>query len=101
MDTTTVENQPKPQTPAAPRPLPPQPKVERPARSPRANILRVIVVGLVLLAAAGTYFWLHTQGRESTDDAQVDGHIAPISPRIPGSVQEVLVDNGNMVKAGQ
>ena len=101
MDTTTVENQPKPANPPAPRMAPPPAKPERPKRSPRSNVLAVIVIGLIVLVAAGTWYWLHTAGRVSTDDAQVDGHIAPISSRIPGSVLEVLVDNGIMVKAGQ
>src|SRR5919205_2066563 len=57
-----------------------------------AAIVALIVIG---------YFWLHGRNRESTDDAQVDGHIAPISSKVSGSVQEVLVDINNHVQAGQ
>ncbi len=39
--------------------------------------------------------------RVSTDDAQVDGHIIPISPKIYGKVLEVLVDDNQQVKQGQ
>src|SRR5690349_12287730 len=93
MDSLTVENEAKTQTPAAARPEPPQHKSsERPARSPRSKILRVAIIGFVILAGAAIWFWLHTRNRVSTDDAQVDGHITYISARISGSVQEVLVD---------
>ena len=98
MDTVSVENQPK-TTP--PEPPPERFEARRPARSPRSKILPVALIGLLVLAAAGTLYWLHTRNRVSTDDAQVDGHIAPISPRISGSVLQVLVDNGNHVEAGQ
>jgi membrane fusion protein (multidrug efflux system) len=56
---------------------------------------------LVLSLLVGGYFWLHGRNRESTDDAQVDGHIAPISAKVSGSVLEVLVENNMSVKAGQ
>jgi membrane fusion protein (multidrug efflux system) len=46
-------------------------------------------------------FLAHGRNRESTDDAQVDGHIAPISAKISGSVLEVLVQHNQHVKAGQ
>ena len=37
---------------------------------------------------------------ESTDDAQIDGHIVSISPRITGHVLEVLVEDEQVVKKG-
>ena len=39
--------------------------------------------------------------RESTDDAEVDGHVIPISARINGTIIEVLVNDNQVVKAGQ
>ena len=38
--------------------------------------------------------------RESTDDAQIDGHIYPVSAMIDGTVLDVLVDNNQFVQAG-
>jgi membrane fusion protein (multidrug efflux system) len=38
---------------------------------------------------------------ESTDDAQIDGHIAPISSRINGTVQRVYVRDTEFVEAGK
>ncbi|PYT81375.1 MAG: HlyD family secretion protein [Acidobacteria bacterium] len=52
-----------------------------------------------LIALAGLYFYYH--GRESTDDAQVDGHITPIASKVYGRVAQVLVDDNQAVKAGQ
>src|SRR5262249_14541068 len=37
---------------------------------------------------------------ESTDDAQIDGYIFPVSPRVSGYVTRVLVDNNQYVEAG-
>ena len=37
---------------------------------------------------------------ESTDDAFVDGHIAPISAQVEGRIVEVLVKDNQMVKSG-
>ena len=38
--------------------------------------------------------------RESTDDAQIDGHIYPVSAMIDGTLLDVLVDNNQVVQAG-
>ncbi len=56
--------------------------------------------GIVLLAALIGLF-LYYRNRESTDDAQVDGHITQISSKIYGRVAEVLVTDNQQVKAGQ
>jgi membrane fusion protein (multidrug efflux system) len=48
--------------------------------------------------AAG--FWLHFRYRVSSDDAQVDGHIVPISAKVFGSVLDVPVNDNQAVKAG-
>jgi membrane fusion protein (multidrug efflux system) len=56
--------------------------------------------GLVILAAVVGLF-LYYRNRESTDDAQVDGHITQISSKVYGRVAEVLVNDNQQVKAGQ
>jgi membrane fusion protein (multidrug efflux system) len=53
----------------------------------------------ILLAAAGAWYYYH--GRISTDDAQVDGHITPIAPKIYGTINQVLVHDNEFVHAGQ
>jgi membrane fusion protein (multidrug efflux system) len=72
----------------------------RPAK-PKKNLLPWGLGALAVLLLVAGYFWLHGRNRESTDDAQVDGHIAPVSSRVSGSVLEVLVDYNQHVKAGQ
>ena len=56
--------------------------------------------GLVLLALVVGLF-LYFRNRESTDDAQVDGHITAISSKVYGRVADVLVNDNQEVKAGQ
>ncbi|PYU04384.1 MAG: HlyD family secretion protein [Acidobacteria bacterium] len=56
--------------------------------------------GIVLLAVIVGLF-LFYRNRESTDDAQVDGHITQISSKVYGRVGEVLVNDNQQVKAGQ
>jgi membrane fusion protein (multidrug efflux system) len=65
------------------------------------KVQRLLAVGgLVLLAAlAGLFVYYHN--RETTDDAQVDGHITPIASKIYGRVAEVLVTDNEPVKSGQ
>ena len=60
-----------------------------------------LLAGVVLLGliGAGAWWWL-TQGRESTDDAQVDAHVIPIASRIGGIVLRVPVTDNQVVDAG-
>ena len=44
---------------------------------------------------------LYLRSYESTDDAQVDGHLNAISSRISGTVIHVYVENNQAVTAGQ
>ena len=60
-----------------------------------------ILGALLVLVAAGVYLWVRSMNRESTDDAQVDGHIIPMSSKIYGKISEVLVDDNQAVKKGQ
>jgi membrane fusion protein (multidrug efflux system) len=67
--------------------------------SPRVR--RSLVLGAVVIAAAGLGLFLYFHNRESTDDAQVDGHITPVASKIYGRVAKVLVEDNQSVKAGQ
>jgi membrane fusion protein (multidrug efflux system) len=59
-------------------------------------------MGVVLLAlvALGARRWIYGLSHVSTDDAQADGHIIPILPKVGGFVTEVRVDENRSVKAG-
>src|SRR6266699_2872504 len=68
-------------------------------RQPRTKIL-LGVAGVLLItaaAAAGYYFFA---GWESTDDAQIDGYVNPISSRVAGYITKVYVEDNQYVKAG-
>jgi membrane fusion protein (multidrug efflux system) len=54
----------------------------------------------LLLLMGGVFTWRYYSYRESTDDAQIDGHIHPISGRVSGTVLRVLHDENEMVQAG-
>jgi membrane fusion protein (multidrug efflux system) len=70
------------------------------AKSP-AVPRRVIAAGVaVALAAAGTAYWLHARHFEDTDDAQIDGSLSNVSPRVSGTVSAVYVAENQVVKAG-
>jgi len=58
------------------------------------------LAAIILLGCIAWYFWSSASRYESTDDAQVDGHINAISPRISGSVSKVYVFEPQVVKAG-
>jgi membrane fusion protein (multidrug efflux system) len=47
---------------------------------------RIILVLFVILVLGGVFLWRYLSGFESTDDAQVDVHLYPVSARISGYV---------------
>jgi membrane fusion protein (multidrug efflux system) len=62
---------------------------------------RILLIGLLAaLVLAGGAAYLHFRGRVSTDDAQVDGHLVNVASKVYGSVEQVLVDDNQPVKAG-
>src|SRR5580704_19741482 len=54
----------------------------------------------VVLAVAGAFLWHYLSGFESTDDAQVDVHLYPVSSRISGYTEKVSVEDNQWVEAG-
>jgi membrane fusion protein (multidrug efflux system) len=61
----------------------------------------VLVAVLAVLALGGGAMWYHYKDQVSTDDAQVDGHLLNIACKVYGSVEKVLVDDNQQVKAGE
>jgi membrane fusion protein (multidrug efflux system) len=66
-------------------------------QSRRRGIIIAVVLVLALVAAG---LWWHSTYSESTDDAQVNGHLIQVSARIAGQVAKVYVDENQVVKAG-
>lgn len=62
-----------------------------------STALRVLAVLLVIGVAI---FWWQSRKYEDTDDAQIDGHIYPISARVAGHITKVNFEEGEFVKAG-
>jgi membrane fusion protein (multidrug efflux system) len=52
-------------------------------------------------AASGIKHWEYFSAHEETDDAEVEGHISPVLPRVSGYVTRVLVSDNQHVDAGQ
>lgn len=77
---------------------PPSRLTRKPRRNPARIILPVALV--VVLAVGGYYLWRYFGTYESTDDAQIDGHLNAISARINGQVSQVLVEDQQVVKQG-
>jgi membrane fusion protein, multidrug efflux system len=58
-------------------------------------------VALVVLVVLGALWWWHEAGIATTDDAFLEAHIVDVSPQIAGQVTQVLVEDNQLVHAGQ
>ena len=66
----------------------------------RSHKLWIVLGSVIVLAVAGVLLAHYLSGFESTDDAQVDVHLYPVSARISGYVQKVDVDDNQWVDEG-
>ena len=66
----------------------------------RSRLKVFITIALVVLATGGLLAWWMLGSSESTDDAQIDGHIVPTAARVQGTVLRVHVQDNQEVKAG-
>ena len=74
---------------------------EAPKGLANPSVRRLLFAGgaVVLAVVVGLFVYFHN--RETTDDAQVDGHITPMASKVYGRVAQVLVEDNQPVKAGQ
>ena len=67
-------------------------------RKRRRNL--IILIAAVVVVAGGLLLWRYLSSYESTDDAQADVHIYPVSARISGYVTRVNVNDNQWVNQG-
>ena len=77
---------------------PPSKAVAPPAKRSRAKIVFPVLIGAAAVIGGAVY--LHGRGKETTDDAFVESHVANVAPRVPGQVLHVLVKDNQAVQAG-
>src|SRR3989449_37113 len=95
---TTME----PETRRDPGAKTPPPRVTEAVKPGGRRRTAFVIMGVVLvaLAALGARRWIFSLSHQSTDDAQVDGHIVPILPKVGGFVTEIRVDENQRVRVG-
>jgi len=64
-----------------------------------SKITLISTVVIIALAIA-TYVWLE-RGQESTDDAALNSHTVTLSPKVPGYVKVLNINDNQRVKAGE
>lgn len=93
--------------PVITRPEPAAPNGEPPVRHGQSRWLKKTLVSalaaavLLTLGAGGYQWYRYLTTHEETDDAYTTGHLHAISSRINDTVENVLVDDNEHVKAGQ
>jgi len=100
MPETTIGTPEKPKTeePASRSPgVGPGSRLKRPLKR-RTKVL--LGLGALVVIAGGMLLYFYFSRFESTDDAQIDGYIFPVSARVIGYVTAVTVDNNQYVEAG-
>jgi membrane fusion protein (multidrug efflux system) len=71
-----------------------------PRRTKRRRNLLLLGAGVLVVAVVGAILWRHYSSYESTDDAQVDAHLHPVSARVGGHVIRVNVGDNEYVQRG-
>src|SRR6202140_1883443 len=108
MEQTTQSPPNNAEKPAAERPassIKPLPATEedfhsRPSRTQSSGFRIGVVIAIIILLIAGFFAYRYFTSYESTDDAQVDGHVNSVSARISGPVLKLNVLDNQYVQAG-
>jgi membrane fusion protein (multidrug efflux system) len=66
----------------------------------KGNKKTIVLLSLLVLLVAGFFLWRYFSTYESTDDAQVDVHLSPVSARVSGYVISVNVGDNQYVEKG-
>jgi membrane fusion protein, multidrug efflux system len=106
METTTKtmpENEIRPsvtEPPRAPLPASTADLQAKPSRRSDPRFRMFLIAGLIVLAIVGIFVWRYLGSYESTDDAQIDGHVNSISARVSGHVIKLNVQDNQYLEAG-
>jgi membrane fusion protein (multidrug efflux system) len=83
--------------------VPKEPLRKRAATWAKAHPILLVAIPILIVAllVGGWFLWGYLQSYESTDDAQVDGHVNAIGSRVSGTVTAVYVENNQSVDQGK
>jgi len=86
----------------SPKPLPATERDyhTRPSRAKSSGFRIAIVIAIIVLLVIGFFAYRYFTSYESTDDAQIDGHINSVSARVSGHVIKLNVQDNQYVQAG-
>src|SRR5579863_4719013 len=90
---------PPPKSPAPPTAPPPAPPPRSRNRGGAKKIIAAVIL-LVVLVGVTLYYFKFIAPYEDTDDAFVEAHVTTVSPRVPGFVTQLLVQDNQEVKQG-
>jgi membrane fusion protein, multidrug efflux system len=90
----------RPETSTKPLPATDQDLRWRSSRTASAGFRIGIVVAVLVLLVVGFFVYRYVTSYESTDDAQIDGHVNSVSARITGHVTKLNVEDNQYVQAG-
>jgi membrane fusion protein (multidrug efflux system) len=88
------------QTPSNPSPAVDDTHKVRGYQNRKSRKFMVISAIVVVVVVASVFLWRYLSSYESTDDAQADVHLYPVSARISGYVIKVNVDDNQWVEKG-
>ncbi len=89
-----------PETVSKPLPSTEKDFLTRPSRAQSSGFRIGLGVVIVILLVAGFFVYRYISSYESTDDAQVDGHVNSVSARVSGHVVKLNVEDNQYVQAG-
>src|SRR5713226_8104895 len=90
----------KPDTSTKPLPATERDFRTRPSRTASPGFRIALVIAVIVLLVVGLFIYRYVTSYESTDDAQVDGHVNSVSARISGHVVKLNVQDNQFVQAG-
>ncbi|MGA7908140.1 MAG: HlyD family secretion protein [Candidatus Sulfotelmatobacter sp.] len=91
---------PKPETSHKPLPATERDFHTRPARTSSSGFRVGLAIAAIVLLVVGFFLYRYVTSYESTDDAQVDGHVNSVSARVAGHVIKLNVQDNQYVQAG-